>query len=138
MYRLVRSGLSVSIICSIRSMFSVVTPSTWVSPRSNSADPCTRGSTCASADSGRMSVSPRPSMRLPSAMIRCRTSFLVSARNAALISFSRSSNWLASLSLASALTRSVSASRSCLPTIVRARDSSSVTSAATASYTSCS
>ena len=48
-------------------------------------------------------------------MIRSRTSFLVSERNAALISFSRPSNCSASFSLASALTRSVSASRSCLP-----------------------
>ena len=49
-------------------------------------------------------------MRTPSAMIRSRTSFLVSARNAPLISFSRPSNWLASFSVASALTRSVSVS----------------------------
>ncbi len=35
---------SVSSCCSIRSMFSVVTPRIWVSPRSNSAEPCTRGS----------------------------------------------------------------------------------------------
>ena len=27
----------------MRSMFSVVTPRIWVSPRSNSAEPCTRG-----------------------------------------------------------------------------------------------
>jgi hypothetical protein len=33
-------------------MFSVVTPRIWVSPRSNSAEPCTRGSTSTSADSG--------------------------------------------------------------------------------------
>ncbi len=70
-------------------------------------------------------------------MIRCLTSFLVSARNAPLISFSRPSNWLASFSLASALTRSLSASRSCLPAIVMAAASSSVTCAATASRTSC-
>ena len=52
-------------------------------------------------------------MRIPSRVTRSLTSFLVSARNAPLISFSRSSNWLASLSLASALTRSVSMSLSC-------------------------
>ena len=114
----------------------MVTPRIWVSPRSNSADPCTRGSTCVWADSGRMSVRPRPSMRTPSEMIRSRTSFLVSDRNAALISFSRPSNCSASFSLASALTRSVSASRSCLPAIVSAWASSSETSRATASYTS--
>ena len=43
MYRLRFSGDSVSSCCSIRSMFSVVTPRIWVSPRSNSALPCTRG-----------------------------------------------------------------------------------------------
>ena len=69
-------------------------------------------------------------------MIRSRTSFLVSARNAALISFSRPSNCSASFAWASALTRSVSASRSCLPAIVSAVASSSETSRATASYTS--
>ena len=37
-------GDSVSSCCSMRSMFSVVTPRIWVSPRSNSAEPCTRGS----------------------------------------------------------------------------------------------
>ena len=36
-------GFSVSSCCSMRSMFSVVTPRIWVSPRSNSAEPCTRG-----------------------------------------------------------------------------------------------
>ena len=75
-------------------------------------------------------------MRTPAEMIRSRTSFLVSDRNAALISFSRPSKGSASLSLASALTRSVSASRSCLPAIVSALASSSETSRATASYTS--
>ena len=133
MYRLVRSGLSVSSICSMRSMFSVVTPRIWVSPRSNRAEPCTRGSTCASADSRRMSVRPRPSIRTPSRMIRSRTSFLVSARNAALISFSRPSNWPASFSMAIALTRSVSFSRSCLPAMVSTRARSPETASATAS-----
>ena len=71
---------SVSSCCSMRSMFSVVTPRIWVSPRSNSAEPCTRGSTSTSADSVRMSVSPRPSMRTLSRMTRSRTSFLVSER----------------------------------------------------------
>ena len=41
----------------MRSMFSVVTPRIWVSPRSNSAEPCTRGTTSTSADSARMSLS---------------------------------------------------------------------------------
>ena len=80
----------------MRSMFSVVTPRIWVSPRSNSAEPCTRGSTSTSADSGRMSLRPRPSMRTLSRRMRWRTSFLFSDRKAALISFSRPSNWPAS------------------------------------------
>ena len=82
----------------MRSMFSVVTPRIWVSPRSNSAEPCTRGSTSTSADSGRMSRGPRPSMRTLSRRMRWRTTFLVSdAEGAALISFSRPSNWPAEL-----------------------------------------
>ena len=75
-------------------------------------------------------------MRTPSLMTRSRTSFLVSERNAALISFSRPSNCSPSLATARALTRSVSVSRSCLPGIVSACASSSETSRATASYTS--
>ena len=62
------------------SMFSVETPRIWVSPRWNSAEPCTRGTTPTSADRVRMSVTPRPSMRTLSVRICCRTSFLVSAR----------------------------------------------------------
>ena len=59
------------------SMFSVVTPMIWVSPRSKIAEPWTRGSTSTSAESGRMSVRPRPSMRTLSLRMRWRTSFLV-------------------------------------------------------------
>ena len=73
-------------------MLSVVTPRIWVSPRSNSAEPCTRGITPTSACSGRMSARPRPSMRTLSRSTRSRTSCLVSERNAAPISFSRPSN----------------------------------------------
>src|SRR3954465_13767010 len=79
MYRLRVTGDSVSSCCSMRSMFSVGTPRIWVSPRSNSAEPWTRGMTSTSADSGRMSVRPRPSMRTLSRRIRCRTTFLVRA-----------------------------------------------------------
>ncbi len=61
-------------------MFSVVTPRIWVSPRWNSAEPCTRGMTSTSAESVRMSASPRPSMRTLSRRMRWRTSFLVSDR----------------------------------------------------------
>ena len=61
-------------------MFSVVTPRIWVSPRWNSAEPCTRGTTSTSAESVRMSARPRPSMRTLSRRMRWRTSFLVSDR----------------------------------------------------------
>ena len=89
MYRLLVSGPSESICCAILTMSSVVTPMIWVSPRSNSALPCARGMTATSADSARMSVMPRPSMRKWSVRMRWRTSFLVSERYAAPISFSR-------------------------------------------------
>ena len=59
------------------SMSSVVTPMIWVSPRSNSAEPCARGTTSTSADSGRMSVMPRPSMRNWSVRIRLADQLLV-------------------------------------------------------------
>ena len=80
------------------SMFSVVTPRIWVSPRSNSAEPCTRGMHARPRRTAvRMSVRPRPSMRTLSRSTRSRTSFLVSERNAAPISFSRPSNCAAEL-----------------------------------------
>ena len=53
------------------SMFSVETPRIWVSPRWKSADPCTRGTTPTLHDKVRMSVTPRPSMRILSVKIRC-------------------------------------------------------------------
>ena len=77
MYRLAVSGDSESICCSILSMFSVVTPMIWVSPRSKMAEPCTRGRTSTSAVSLRMSVRPRPSMRTWSVRMRRRTICLV-------------------------------------------------------------
>ena len=98
----------------------MVTPRICVSPRSNSADPCTRGRTWTSADSGRMSVSPRPSMRTLSRRTRWRTCFLVTERYAAEISFSRPSNFGESTSTAVALRRSSSASRSSLAAMVSA------------------
>jgi hypothetical protein len=61
-------------------MFSVVTPMIWVSPRSKIAEPCTRGSTSTSAESARMSVRPRPSMRTLSRRMRSRTSFFCTER----------------------------------------------------------
>ena len=61
MYRFVSSRSSVSIICVIRSIPRVVTFSTWVSPRSNRAEPWARGS---STDLGRE----RPDVRRPAAV----------------------------------------------------------------------
>ena len=76
----------------MRGMPSVVTLSTWVSPRWNRPVPCAVGMKPTSADSGRMSAVPRPSMRTPSSTIRVRTTFFCSERNAALISRSRPAN----------------------------------------------
>ena len=70
----------VSSCWAIRGMPSVVTLSTWVSPRWKSAEPCAVGKRSTSALSGRMSVTPRPSMRRPSSTIRLRTSCLVRLR----------------------------------------------------------
>jgi len=98
----------------------------WVSPRSNRAEPCTRGTTSTSADSGRMSASPRPSMRTLSRRMRWRTDFLVTARNAPLISFSRPSNCAERALFASSLIRSSSLSRSSLSAIVSAVATASV------------
>ncbi len=83
-----------------------------------------------------MSVTPRPSIRFFSLMTRSRTRDLVSERYAAEISFSRPSNCGSSFSPASALTRSSSASRSCLPAMVSAWASSVLTAAVRASRTS--
>ncbi len=46
--------------------------STCVSPRSKSPEPWVRPTTLTSADSGRMSVAPRPSRRMPSVTTRSR------------------------------------------------------------------
>ena len=61
-----------------------------------------------------MSVIPRPSMRKWSVRMRWRTSFFVSDRNAAPISFSRPANCSASRSSTSTLISSVRSLRSCL------------------------
>ena len=68
-------------------------------------------------------------MRTLSLMTRSRTRDLVSERYAAEISFSRPSNCGSSFSAASSLTRSSSASRSCLPAMVSAWASSLLTAA---------
>ena len=76
-----------------RGMPSVVTLTTWVSPRWNSAEPCVIGNRSTSADSGRMLG--RWCVRrcaAPSSTMRRRTSFLVSERTAGLISPTRSGN----------------------------------------------
>ena len=70
----------------MRGMPRVVTLTTWVSPRWNSAEPWVIGKRSISADSGRRSVTLRPSMRTPSSTMRRRTSFLVTDFTAALIS----------------------------------------------------
>ena len=115
-------------------MLRVVTPRIWVSPRSNSAEPWTRGITPTSACSGRMSARPRPSMRTLSRSTRSRTSDLFSERNAAPISFSRPSNWPASFSSRPALISSSCSSRSCLSAMVSAAAVSAFAAASTASY----
>ncbi len=66
----------------MRGMPSVATVSTCVSPRWNNPVPCAVGMIPTSADSGRMSASPRPSMRTPSLTIRSRTTLFCSERNA--------------------------------------------------------
>ena len=73
------------------------------------------------ADLGRQRAQvggPRPSMRTPSSTMRLRTSFLVSDRTAALISFSRPSNSAASSPMMALVASSVAALRSALWVIV--------------------
>jgi len=115
----------------------VVTPRIWVSPRSKMAEPWTRGTTSTSAESGRMSRSPRPSIRTPSVRMRWRTNFLVTARKAAESSFSRPGNASARRAFMSALIWSIRPSRSCLSAIVSAWARCSATTLSTSSYASC-
>ena len=114
-----------SIIWVMRSMPSVVMFSTWVSPRLNNAEPWARFSTPTSADSGRMSLGPRPSRRTPSAITRARMTFFCSCFHAgpnSLPRVSKSAKLAAMCSLASALSVSSLASRSALSVTI---DSSS-------------
>ena len=76
----------------MRGMPRVSTLSTWVSPRWKRPEPCAVGRISTSAESGRMSVVPRPSMRRPSLTIRLRTTFFCSARNAGWIGVARDAN----------------------------------------------
>ena len=77
-------GDSESIIWFIRGMAIVSTVRTWVSPRWNRPEPCAVGSAPVSAEIGRRSATPRPSMRTPSLTTRARISFLLSERTASL------------------------------------------------------
>ena len=110
----------------MRSMFSVVTPRIWVSPRSNSAEPCTRGRTSTSADE-RADVGERRGRRCgPCRAGRAGGPASWSASGRRRRSPSRGPRTAgASFSTASALTRSSSASRSCLPAMVSAAASGS-------------
>src|SRR3990172_2287117 len=55
---------------------SVATVSAWVSPRVKRPEPCARGTRPTSTLMGRISVTPRPSIRMPSSRTSCRTVFL--------------------------------------------------------------
>src|SRR5665213_2279903 len=95
-------------------MPSVVTLITWVSPRWKSAEPWVIGNRSSSADSGRMSVTPRPSMRTPSSTMRWRTNFLVIDLTAALISLVRSGNSSFSFSMIILVSTASASARTCL------------------------
>ena len=116
----------------MRSMFSVVTPRIWVSPRSKIAEPCTRGRTSTSAESVRMSRRPRPSMRKPSVRMRWRMSFFCTERYAADSSFSRPSNCSDRPATTSPLISSRRFSRVCLSAMLSASPSDAVETASTA------
>ena len=81
-----------SIIWVMRSMPSVATFSTCVSPRLNSADPWARGRTPTSADRGRISVALRPSSRTPCSTTRRRMTFFCRDFQAGPNSAARSAN----------------------------------------------
>ena len=128
-----------SIICDMRSMPSVVTFSTCVSPRLKIAEPCARFSTPTSAESGRMSVAERPSSRMPSSITRLRMTFFCSCFHAGPNSPARaaasSPSTDARCSFASAFSASSFASRSALSGTM-ASPRRSLANALTASYTS--
>ena len=120
----------------MRGMPSVVTLSTWVSPRWKSAEPCAVGSRSISAESGRMSAVPRPSTRTPSSTMRLRTSFLVSERMAALTSPGRSANSSPRAARISSPAASSAALRSALLVTRLALAMGSVPTASTRAHTS--
>ena len=76
------SGLRPSSFCVMDIEPSVATVRICVSPRWKSAEPCVRGSSPTSLESGRTSVSARPSGRLPSLMTLARTVFFSTSSNA--------------------------------------------------------
>ena len=121
----------VSSIWFIRGMPRVVMFRTWVSPRWKRPEPWAVGRRSTSADRGRMSDVPRPSMRMPSSTIRLRTIFLVSERTAALISRSRSGNSGARSAMIDAVTSSRAALRSAFWVMALALVMGSVPTAAT-------
>ena len=57
----------------------------WVSPRVNRPEPCARGMSPTSTEIGRMSVRPRPSIRMPSSRTSWRTVFFWSRLNRLLL-----------------------------------------------------
>ena len=126
----------VSSICSMRGMPRVATDRTWVSPRWKRPQPCAVGMRPISADRGRMSAGPRPSMRMPSSTMRLRTIFFWRDRTAALISLSRPSNSAARSPLIPAMAASVARLRSALLEMALASVMRSVPTSATRANTS--
>ena len=94
------------------------------------------GTTPTSALTGRMSRTPRPSMRTPSSTIRRRTIFLVSDRTASRTSLSRPSSSGARVMAMWAVASSRAAVRSALPTIVVALEMTSAPTSSTRVNTS--
>ena len=120
----------------IRGMPRVVTLSTWVSPRWNSAEPCAVGNRSISAERGRISDVPRPSTRSPSSTMRLRTNFFVKERMAALTSPARSTNSSPSAERISSPAASRAALRSALEVTRFALAMGSVPTASTRAHTS--
>ncbi len=82
------SPVSASIFCSSVEVPSVVVTMAWVSPRWNSAEPCTRGKSATSQVMGRMVRSSRPSMRTRCSTTILRTTTYFRSSNSSLTSFS--------------------------------------------------
>ena len=78
------SGLIVSIRWTSEDGPSVATVSAWVSPRVKRPEPWARGSRPTSTEIGRISSTPRPSIRIPSARVSLRAVFLWTSAEEAL------------------------------------------------------